>query len=90
MFSDHAKNLYRTRKRICGQRMALKTTQIERTYFLHRNYTPIFFSTPKKNRIFFSELRNFLGYSFDVKNYVLSIYDVFRAIRCPQMRFLAL
>ena len=40
--------------------------------------------------IFFSKLEKNLGYSFDVKNYILSIYDVFRAIRCPQMRFLAL
>ena len=34
--------------------------------------------TISKN-IFFAELRNFLGYSFDVKNYYLSIYEVFSA-----------
>ena len=39
---------------------------------------PEFFWTRKK-KLFFSELRNFLGYSFDVKIYNLSIYDVFRA-----------
>ena len=36
-----------------------------------------FLSSPKK--YFLLELRKILGYSFDVKNYYLSIYDVFRA-----------
>ena len=38
-----------------------------------------FFSSSKKY-IFFSNLRFFLGYSFDLKLYEFSIYDVFRAI----------
>ena len=37
----------------------------------------IFFELEKK--YFFSELRIFFGYSFDVKNYYLLIYDGFRA-----------
>ena len=38
-----------------------------------------FFSISKKS--FFSELKKKVGYSFDVKNWDLSIADVFRAIR---------
>jgi len=37
--------------------------------------------------ILFSELRIFLGYSFDVKIYDLSIYDVFRAFGAWQVLF---
>ena len=43
-----------------------------------------------RKNIFSSELRKKLGYSFDVKNHILSIYEVFRTVRYPQMRFLAL
>ena len=37
--------------------------------------------------IVISELRKILRHSFDVKNYVLSIYDVFRAFGVRQMLF---
>ena len=47
--------------------------------FLHKNYVPTFFPTPTK-KYFFSELEKKLKYSFDVKNWELSIYEVFRAI----------
>ena len=61
--------------------------RIFRENFVRRKNQKCFRS---KNNYIFSELRNFLGYSFDVKNYVLSIYEVFRTVRYPQMRFLAL
>ena len=60
------------------------------------DFSRIFFVEKKigffsiENFLIFSELRKCWGYSFDVKNYVLSIYEVFRTIRCPQMRFLAM
>ena len=53
--------------------------------FLHRNYTPTFFSQLQKKYFFdrskktFFWSRVFLVYSFDVKNCVLSIYEVSRS-----------
>ena len=53
------------------------------------------FFPPKKSgkksrkKHIFSELRFFSGYSFDVKIYDLSIYEVSRPIRARQTRFLA-
>ena len=43
-----------------------------------RKFSKTFFLSPNKKK-FFSKLKIFLGYSFDVKNCVLFIYEVSRA-----------
>ena len=45
------------------------------------------FFLPSSKKYFLSELRNFLGYSYDVKSSNLSIYEVFRTIGARQIRF---
>ena len=47
-------------------------------FFFRKFYFRFFLKLEKT--YFFSELRNFLGYSFDVKKSYLSIYEVFSAI----------
>ena len=60
---------------------------------LVENFSKIFWSEKFSNffelgkEIFFSELRFFFGYSFDVKFSDLSIYDVFRAFGARQTLF---
>ena len=49
------------------------------------NFRNIFLPSSKK--YFLSELRKILGYSYDVKSSNLSIYEVFRTIGAPQIRF---
>ena len=48
-----------------------------------RKFRKIFLSSSEK--YFLSELRKILGYSFDVKNCDLSIYDVFKAFGVRQI-----
>ena len=56
-------------------------------FFPYRvNIFKFFFSSFEKKK---SELRKNFGYSFDVKIYDLSIYEVSRPIRARQTRFLA-
>ena len=65
--------------RFCGQKF------FGPTFF--GNFPGKFFDRAKK--YFLSELRKFLGYSFDVKMSDLFIFYAFRFIRARQTRFLA-
>ena len=58
-------------------------------FFFRNFFGPIFFQIfwTRKKIFFFSELRFFFGYSFDVKFSDLSIYDVFRAFGVRQIWF---